>query len=205
MRRAILPVILVAFSPASCSESVAVDLGLPSGTMWSPVNIGASEPMEAGDYLTWGGLESQELYYEENDRLSAGRDTFLRYNGTDGLVRLRDDDDAASARLGSGWHIPGNADFLELFENCTYEFVRTADGMGCVKFTGGNGNSITIPADGDCFLSFKPEAAECAVLWTSDLRDPTCGYCVCLDEDGPHAGIGFPRYTGCNIRPVFRK
>ena len=31
-----------------------VDLGLPSGTIWAGYNLGASSPLEEGDYYTWG-------------------------------------------------------------------------------------------------------------------------------------------------------
>ena len=31
-----------------------VDLGLPSGTVWATVNVGANSPEECGDYFAWG-------------------------------------------------------------------------------------------------------------------------------------------------------
>lgn len=32
-----------------------VDLGLPSGTLWSTYNVGATSPYEKGHYFAWGG------------------------------------------------------------------------------------------------------------------------------------------------------
>ena len=32
----------------------AVDLGLPSGTLWANMNIGATSPENSGDYFAWG-------------------------------------------------------------------------------------------------------------------------------------------------------
>ena len=31
-----------------------VDLGLPSGTKWATMNVGADSPEEYGDYFAWG-------------------------------------------------------------------------------------------------------------------------------------------------------
>ena len=35
----------------------AIDLGLPSGTMWANMNVGAESPQEAGLYFAWGETE----------------------------------------------------------------------------------------------------------------------------------------------------
>ena len=34
--------------------AVAVDLGLPSGTKWANMNVGATKPEEFGLYFAWG-------------------------------------------------------------------------------------------------------------------------------------------------------
>ena len=39
-----------------------VDLGLPSGTLWATMNIGASSPEEYGDYFAWGETQPKEVY-----------------------------------------------------------------------------------------------------------------------------------------------
>ncbi|MBR6016909.1 MAG: hypothetical protein IK067_07265, partial [Prevotella sp.] len=36
------------------SPAQAVDLGLPSGTLWASCNVGATKPEEYGDYFAWG-------------------------------------------------------------------------------------------------------------------------------------------------------
>lgn len=39
-----------------------VDLGLPSGTKWATMNIGASTPEDYGNYYAWGETETKEEY-----------------------------------------------------------------------------------------------------------------------------------------------
>ena len=34
-----------------------VDLGLPSGTLWATMNVGASKPSDAGLYFQWGDTQ----------------------------------------------------------------------------------------------------------------------------------------------------
>ena len=34
-----------------------VDLGLPSGTLWATMNVGASKPSDYGQYFQWGDTQ----------------------------------------------------------------------------------------------------------------------------------------------------
>ncbi len=40
----------------------AVDLGLPSGTLWANMNVGASSASDCGDYFSWGEVEPKDVY-----------------------------------------------------------------------------------------------------------------------------------------------
>ena len=44
-----------------------VDLGLPSGTLWSTVNVGAQTPFQRGQYFSWGNIEGYVASYNEGD------------------------------------------------------------------------------------------------------------------------------------------
>ena len=44
----------------------AVDLGLPSGTLWASKNVGASKPFHYGNYYAWGEVGTKEYYSEDN-------------------------------------------------------------------------------------------------------------------------------------------
>ncbi len=45
-------------------EHAYVDLGLPSRTLWATCNIGASTPLEYGNYFAWGEVQTKEVYSE---------------------------------------------------------------------------------------------------------------------------------------------
>ena len=43
-------------------DAVAVDLGLPSGTKWANMNVGASKPDNPGEYFAWGETNTKDNY-----------------------------------------------------------------------------------------------------------------------------------------------
>lgn len=42
-----------------------IDLGLPSGTFWSTMNVGAELPMDEGLYFQWGNVQGYTKYQSE--------------------------------------------------------------------------------------------------------------------------------------------
>ncbi len=105
-----------------------VDLGLPSGTLWSSCNIGASSPEQYGFYFAWGETEEKNDYSWLTYRYCRGTYDSLtkyctaEYYGTfDGLDALEDVDDAAAMTWGSPWKVPSMEQFDELMnpENTT--------------------------------------------------------------------------------------
>ena len=54
------------------------------------------------------------------------------------------DQDPAAVNWGNGWQMPNTADFVELLENCDWEF----EGTGYRVTSKVNGNSIFLPAAG---------------------------------------------------------
>ena len=51
----ILAAVLTMMETATAlAQAVAVDLGLPSGTKWANMNVGATSPQESGLYFAWG-------------------------------------------------------------------------------------------------------------------------------------------------------
>ena len=59
-----------------------VDMGLPSGTYWANMNLGATEPYECGCYFAYGETEPKETFTWENYKwvLSATDHTTTKYN-----------------------------------------------------------------------------------------------------------------------------
>ena len=43
-----------------------VDLGLPSGTLWAIMNVGATKPEELGTLFAWGETSPKQVYEWDN-------------------------------------------------------------------------------------------------------------------------------------------
>ena len=117
-----------------------VDLGLPSGTLWAKMNVGANSETDPGLYFAWGetegytaeqvGVDKQFTWADYKFNPSGDGSTFTKYNSTDGKAVLDLEDDAARANWGGDWHIPTKEQCIELFSGTTNGFVDS-DG----KFT----------------------------------------------------------------------
>lgn len=170
----------------SCNETAGewIDLGLPSGTLWYSVNLGASSPEEYGCYVAWGETAAKESYsnsnysYYEHDG-SGNLVNITKYNfrdwdgaiyGTaDNKKKLEASDDAASVILGGGAHMPTYDECLEMLENTTKEWV-TQNGVNGMRFTAPNGRSIFLPAAGMMFGDGLQDEGKTGFYWTSELK-----------------------------------
>ena len=113
----------------SYSSPQAIDLGLPSRTVWADRNLGAPDPETDGDLFAFGATVSRDEYPKTTG------DEFV-----DGEIIIGTDRDAATKHLGETWQMPSKAQFEELKKYCKWE--KTA--KGC-KLTGPNGNTMFLP------------------------------------------------------------
>ena len=171
-----------------------VDLGLPSGLLLATCNVGANSPEAYGDYFAWGETETKSEYTEENS-VTYGR----QMNDISGNAQF----DAATANWGDGWRMPTKAEMQELLEKCTFEWT-TENGVYGQNVTGPNGNSIFLPASGECLGESFSNCGYSTYSWISTPCDGNsnasekliCHYNV-------HYAIGLSmRYDGITIRPV---
>ena len=130
----------------------AVDLGLPSGTLWADRNVGADAPEANGDLFAWGETEPKDYYDWSNYKWCNGTSNkmtkycFQAYCGpVDDKTVLDLEDDAAYVNMGSEWRMPTKDEMLELMDNCSWTWT-TQNGVNGYKVTGNNGNSIFFPA-----------------------------------------------------------
>ena len=110
---AVYDVLLGNYQP---TEHEWVDLGLPSGTLWATMNVGASSPEGYGDNFAWGETAPKNVYNWSTYQWCMGSyDTFTKYcnissygyNGfTDNKLELDPEDDAATANWGPEWCMP---------------------------------------------------------------------------------------------------
>ena len=188
-----------------------VDLGLPSGTLWATMNVGASSPEDYGDYFAWGEIAPKEAYAWSTLKYwnpNIGKPT--KYTGTD-YSYLQAEDDAAAANWGGDWHMPTDADWQELLDNC---YVFKADSYGETGVAGvyvvskeDMDKSIFLPANGMMNDMGLQAVGTGGYYWSSSLVESTPGTAFqlsyTLNASGSTQTIARgSRYTGCAVRPV---
>ena len=178
-----------------------VDLGLPSGTLWATMNVGANSPEEYGDEFAWGETVPKEIYNWESYRWCKGsNNTLTKYctnsyygnNGfTDGTTELESVDDAAYVNWGPQWRMPSKEQLNELKTECTWEYTSIQNGVHRYKVTGPNGNSIFMPFTG----SF-------GYYWSRTLEPNYSHYAYCLYFSPSVIWLSSYRYLGYPVRAV---
>ncbi|MBQ7461362.1 MAG: hypothetical protein IJS63_03790 [Bacteroidaceae bacterium] len=155
-----------------------VDLGLPSGTLWATMNVGANSPEEQGDGFRWGETEPYDgsgdatykfygdYYFSEELDDYVGHLTKYCSNAdcgyegyVDNLTELEAEDDAATVNWGSEWQMPSASQVKELL-NSAYTTISftTQNGTGGVLITSKtNNSSIFLPAQEDYWTREKKE------------------------------------------------
>lgn len=137
-----------------------VDLGLPSGTLWAKMNVGATSETDYGNYYKYGA--GSEIFDWTTDF----------YQGRENPLSL--DKDTAYQVWGNPWHMPTKEQCEELINNTTYEQLDV-NGVTCGKFTAQNGNYIYIPAAGaaDSYHNNYHDVGTYGQCWASTPRiDP---------------------------------
>ena len=136
-------------NPYNGTVGTAVDLGLPSGTLWADHNIGATNPEDYGDYYAWGETAAKETYnwttYKwmnpaVNDlggctkyQFADGQTDCVWYDSEgnfigDGKTELETSDDVASQTWGGKWQMPTRAMIKELTSQCYWVWTTTYNG-----------------------------------------------------------------------------
>ncbi|MBQ7747395.1 MAG: hypothetical protein IJJ78_06010 [Paludibacteraceae bacterium] len=205
-----------------------VDLGLPSGTLWATVNVGANKPEGYGDYFSWGETETKDNFTWDTYKYKT-EGVFTKYNSTDGKMVLDAEDDAARANWGGKWLTPTREQMNELRTECY--FVKTKNYYG----TGVGGYIFYKPKDeydkGDYSYGvpkdkyklsdvhvFLPHAGlrssdgtyyagEVGYYWSSSLYSSDESEAYQWDFEGVFlfSLSGFARGIGYSVRPVFKR
>ena len=197
-----------------------VDLGLPSGTLWATMNVGATSPSDYGKYFQWGdtsGYTASQVgkgtsgmkWFSWTDykwRLSGDSDSnvaFKKYTTTDATLEL--EDDAANVKMGGDWHIPTREQLLELTSTVnTTTAWTTSNGVSGMRFTSKKDKtkSIFIPAAGYAQKGSKKDIGSSGYVWSSMLsgsdKNATCFNFV---SGGSISKDNF-RYLGYSVRGV---
>ena len=192
-----------------------VDLGLPSGTLWATMNVGASNPEDYGDYFAWGETQPKGYYDWSTYKWCNGDYNQLTkyctksgygYNGfVDNKAELDPEDDAATANWGSGWRMPSLEQMQELRDNCTSEWT-TRNGVNGRLFTSNiNGASLFLPAAGYRWGDGLYDAGSWGNYWsrTLDSRNPGSAFLLIFSSGSVNWDYwGNNRSSGQKVRAV---
>lgn len=190
-----------------------VDLGLKSGLKWATCNVGASMPIEFGDYFAWGETSPKEIYSWEtykwclnNHKTHTKYCTSKKYGNVDNKVILDEEDDAATVNWGKVWRMPTITELIELFKNCNWKFIEDFNDSGVAGMIGiskKNMQTIFLPAAGYRCLAHFGKVGIYGYFWSSSLdkRYPDGGYSLGIDEYGNDLN-GDYRIYGQSVRAV---
>lgn len=191
-----------------------VDLGLPSGTKWATMNVGATTPEGYGNYYAWGEITTKSSYNWSTYKWCNGSyDTMTKYctsssYGTvDNKNTLELTDDAAYVNWGSSWRMPTRTEQDELRDkNYTTWTWTTQNGVNGYKVTSKtNGNSIFLPAAGYRGDSSLYGAGSGGYYWSSSLDAYNSYYAYELGFYSSNVGwYDSNRYYGRSVRAVLR-
>ena len=165
-----------------------VDLGLPSGTKWATMNVGASSETDYGNYYQYGKGAAQY----------AATSGDSNYSGTEDP--LDSSVDTAVQVWGDQWHMPTRAQMQELTANTTYEWT-TINGVNGGKFTATNGNYVFFPAAGYWGLGSQSSVGYDGYCWGSSPSGSRYA-CYLYFGNGSEVVGRNGREDGFSVRPV---
>jgi hypothetical protein len=198
------------FPPDPYPQHEFVDLGLHSGTFWATTNIQDARGTDL--YFAWGetqGYTARQVGFAKN--FSFGdykfRDTrvvgsgFTKYNTTDGLRILEEEDDAAAVNWGSGWRMPSMSEAIELQSNTTSAITQN----GVLLTSRLNGNTLLMPFNTIFSDGAEPVDILSYYCWTTELSlrtDSQISGSLSFVLTPATNRTAVLRFAGCMVRPV---
>ena len=193
-----------------------VDLGLPSHLKWAKCNVGAEKESDYGYYFQWGDIvdkSNADCSWATYTHCNGSNTTLTKYNtdssygAVDNKTTLDLEDDAARVNMGGDWRMPTEAEYQELIDNTTNEWIQV-NGVNGYKFTSvNNGNSIFIPAAGIYSDSSFNGQGFSGNIWSSSLDDSSNVDAWFLDFQSDyisHECSSSERSWGLPVRGVFK-
>ena len=192
-----------------------VDLGLPSGTLWATMNVGANKPSDYGLYFQWGdvkgytpdhvGLNKDKKAFVWDDyklSINGSSSNFSKYKTPGAILDL--EDDAAHVNMGGDWHMPSPEQIQELIDNTTSTWTKQ-DGVNGRLFTSKKdvSKTIFIPAAGDAWGGSILNSGDFGDVWSSALSTDGVngGQNLYFLSGGVDLGSD-GRYVGFSVRGV---
>lgn len=197
-----------------------VNLGLPSGTLWAKMNIGASSPDEPGLYFQWGDISgytssqigSTKIFDWSNYKYGNGANKLIKYcpsgktnywNGSgepDNKIILDQEDDIVNVLYEGDWTMPTSAQFTELVNNTTHYWDADRGGMVFAA----NGEELFFLGTGYVYYRSVNNYGSKGYYWSRSLYESTPSYAwvLAFNNDGTYEVSSGGRYLGFPVRPV---
>ncbi len=193
-------------------EGYYVDLGLPSGTLWATMNVGASSPEECGNFYAWGETEPKDVaaYTWNGYKWCEGNVySFTKYNRRglygiyDGKSELDPEDDAAYVHYPNG-RTPTREQIHELIYYCDAYLTQINGVKGYKLQSIFNHNTIFLPIGG--FIEDGIDQDSFSFYWSRNLSeryDENASSMYLSETDYPDWSDSSPgRCHGCLVRAV---
>lgn len=187
-----------------------VDLGLPSGTLWATMNVGASRPEDYGYYFAWGETTPKQSYDWSNYKWCNGAAdkqikycTKSGYGKVDNKTELDFADDAAYVNWGPQWRMPSKEQQDELRAECNWQWTTRNGVNGYLVTSKRNSASLFLPAAGYRFEAESICVGKYGCCWsrTLDVENPDYAFDLYFGSDGVDWG-SYDRYGGRSVRAV---
>lgn len=176
----------------------AVDLGLPSGTLWADKNIGAANKSDAGLYFSWGNIEG----HAKNSGYDFSSTNYSSTTGGSLTASFTPGDPTydAAADLGGSWCMPTSTQFTELLNNCTWTW-GTVNNVNGYTVSGTNGKSIFLPAAGYYNGTTLNSSGTYGYYWSTTYNDSSSALYMYFSSSSKGMYY-YNRYYGQSIRAV---
>ena len=195
-----------------------IDLGL--SVNWASVNLGAEDIYQPGYLVSWGEIAEKSWYSWSTYKYGSSASSLTKYNQSDGLNTLQNEDDAAKNLWGGEWRMPTRDEFQELIDNCDIDYQANEGGHPGIRLTskvkGYENASIFLPTCGWIQDNNHVNTDVLASYWTSvcvnypgQVSMPSFAFAAEFWLSGEYANScqinGTYRYLGHCVRAVIEK
>lgn len=206
------------------TPGTAIDLGLPSGTLWASCNLGATNPEDYGNYYAWGETEEKDYYYWDNymcedAECGTTKDPIYIWNGNKLYADIAGSKfDVATSKWGPSWQMPSSTQMDELLNECIWTWCdgdktkyNGTNIKGYIISSKVNNNKIFLPAAGNYYKDELLYENESCLYWSSSQFDGSAfegenyysnsNSAIGMDYNNKATYTDL-RYYGQTIRPV---
>ena len=194
-----------------------MDLALPSGTLWSTCNVGASKPSDYGLYFAWGDTQGytsdqvgngdgkKKFSPDYSDYKWGVYPNFTKYKTKGETLEL--EDDAAHVNMGGDWHMPTPQQISELLNNTTNTWTSQNGVNGRLfKSKTDTSKSIFIPAAGSTWDGSVVDSRSRGYVLSCMTVAKNSRYVQVLDFNSGNAYLNTTNYhnrcSGLSVRGV---